>query len=87
MSDQFYEVFTVRETMLFAAALILPKSSKDERRFKVERLIRECGMGSCAVTKIGGEVFRGISTGEIKVFLLFPASFLTLYAFVYCGFD
>ena len=63
VDDQFYEVFTVRETLMFASALSMPKLPKDKRKAKVAKLMHESGMDSCAGTRIGGAVFRGLSTG------------------------
>merc|ERR550532_733219 len=64
VDDQFYEVFTVRETLMFAAALSLPKQPKERRRARVEKLLVESGMATCAKTRIGGSLFRGLSTGQ-----------------------
>ncbi|KIK54551.1 hypothetical protein GYMLUDRAFT_902223 [Collybiopsis luxurians FD-317 M1] len=57
---------TVRETLLYAAALRLPSTTTDrERRNLVEEIILELGLKDCANTHVGdGASHRGCSGGE-----------------------
>ncbi|KAL2887560.1 hypothetical protein HOO65_050681 [Ceratocystis lukuohia] len=56
---------TVRETLMYAAALRLPKSvSEKERADVVEQVILELGLKECANTRIGNSQHRGCSGGE-----------------------
>ena len=54
--DQLFPMLTVRETLMFSARLRLPGSmSLEEKRERVEMLIDELGLQSCADTAIGNE--------------------------------
>ncbi|KAJ3992453.1 P-loop containing nucleoside triphosphate hydrolase protein [Lentinula boryana] len=57
---------TVRETLLYAAALCLPsRVTATERRNLVEEIILELGLKECANTQVGnGASHRGCSGGE-----------------------
>lgn len=58
---------TVRENILFSANVRLPSEiSYDERKERVERIIQELGLVSCADTRVGTEFLRGVSGGERK---------------------
>ncbi|XP_005752693.1 broad substrate specificity ATP-binding cassette transporter ABCG2 [Pundamilia nyererei] len=58
---------TVRENFTFSAALRLPSSiSHREKKQKVDRLIKELGLGRVADSKVGTQLIRGISGGERK---------------------
>jgi ATP-binding cassette, subfamily G (WHITE), member 2 len=58
---------TVRENLMFSANLRLPNDVSDnERRERVTKLIIDLGLESCADTKVGTELLRGISGGEQK---------------------
>ncbi|XP_063318227.1 broad substrate specificity ATP-binding cassette transporter ABCG2-like [Pelmatolapia mariae] len=58
---------TVRENFTFSAALRLPSSiSQKEKKQKVDRLIKELGLGRVADSKVGTQLIRGISGGERK---------------------
>uniref|UniRef100_A0AAX7V9N8 ABC transporter domain-containing protein n=1 Tax=Astatotilapia calliptera TaxID=8154 RepID=A0AAX7V9N8_ASTCA len=58
---------TVRENFTFSAALRLPSSiSHKEKKQKVDRLIKELGLGRVADSKVGTQLIRGISGGERK---------------------
>lgn len=57
---------TVREALLFSAAMKLPGSSREEREGKVERLLTSLGLERCADTGIGSSLVKGISGGERK---------------------
>ncbi|XP_034532463.1 broad substrate specificity ATP-binding cassette transporter ABCG2-like [Notolabrus celidotus] len=58
---------TVRENFSFSAALRLPESvSQEEKEKKVNRLIKELGLGRVADSRVGTQLIRGISGGERK---------------------
>ncbi|XP_039466396.1 broad substrate specificity ATP-binding cassette transporter ABCG2-like [Oreochromis aureus] len=58
---------TVRENFTFSAALRLPSSiSQKEKKAKVDRLIKELGLGRVADSRVGTQLIRGISGGERK---------------------
>lgn len=58
---------TVRENLMFSANLRLSSDvSLTERENRVEKVIDELGLKSCADTRIGTEFLRGISGGERK---------------------
>ena len=62
--DVLLPTLTVRETLRYAADLRLPKTSKDERRRAVERVILDLGLKEAADTKIGSSGQKGASGGE-----------------------
>ncbi|XP_061490660.1 broad substrate specificity ATP-binding cassette transporter ABCG2-like isoform X2 [Rhineura floridana] len=58
---------TVRENLLFSAALRLPSSiSFREKEERVIQVINELGLNKVADTKVGTELIRGVSGGERK---------------------
>ncbi|XP_034993767.1 broad substrate specificity ATP-binding cassette transporter ABCG2 [Zootoca vivipara] len=58
---------TVRENLLFSAALRLPNSiSFQEKEERVVQIINELGLSKVADTKVGTELIRGVSGGERK---------------------
>uniref|UniRef100_A0A8C4RP54 ATP-binding cassette sub-family G member 2-like n=1 Tax=Erpetoichthys calabaricus TaxID=27687 RepID=A0A8C4RP54_ERPCA len=58
---------TVRENLLFSAALRLPSSiSFTEKRERVSNVIAELGLTRVADSKVGTELIRGVSGGERK---------------------
>ncbi|XP_052071139.1 broad substrate specificity ATP-binding cassette transporter ABCG2-like [Mytilus californianus] len=58
---------TVRENFAFSAALRLPGHiTKADIQEKIQNVINELGLTDCADTKVGNELFRGISGGERK---------------------
>ncbi|VDI74220.1 ATP-binding cassette, subfamily G (WHITE), member 2 [Mytilus galloprovincialis] len=58
---------TVRENFAFSAALRLPTHiTKADIHEKIQNVICELGLKSCADTKVGNELCRGISGGERK---------------------
>lgn len=60
-------ILTVRENIYFSAALRLPSSmSGDEKKEKVDKLIHELGLSKVADSKVGTDLIRGISGGEIR---------------------
>lgn len=63
--DIVLEELTPRETLQFSADLTLDIPKK-QRQEKVEKLLEDLGILSCADTKIGGRFLRGISGGEKK---------------------
>ncbi|CAM4591171.1 broad substrate specificity ATP-binding cassette transporter ABCG2 [Caretta caretta] len=58
---------TVRENLLFSAALRLPSSiSFKEKEERVIQIITELGLSKVADAKVGTELIRGVSGGERK---------------------
>nr|XP_028584786.1 ATP-binding cassette sub-family G member 2-like [Podarcis muralis]XP_028584787.1 ATP-binding cassette sub-family G member 2-like [Podarcis muralis] len=58
---------TVRENLLFSAALRLPNTiSFQEKEERVVQIINELGLSKVADTKVGTELIRGVSGGERK---------------------
>uniref|UniRef100_A0A8D2J0F9 ABC transporter domain-containing protein n=1 Tax=Varanus komodoensis TaxID=61221 RepID=A0A8D2J0F9_VARKO len=58
---------TVRENLLFSAALRLPKGiSFQEKEERVAQIITELGLSKVANAKVGTELIRGVSGGERK---------------------
>ncbi|XP_048362367.1 broad substrate specificity ATP-binding cassette transporter ABCG2-like [Sphaerodactylus townsendi] len=58
---------TVRENLLFSAALRLPSSiSFQEKEERVTQIIHELGLSKVADAKVGTELIRGVSGGERK---------------------
>ncbi|XP_073103925.1 ABC transporter G family member 1 isoform X7 [Elaeis guineensis] len=56
---------TVREAVYYSAQLQLPNSmTKSEKKERVEMTIREMGLQEAMDTRIGGQVFKGISGGQ-----------------------
>ena len=56
---------TVRECLEFAAKLKL-KGSYESKIRCVDKVIKELNLEKCQNTKIGGELFKGVSGGERK---------------------
>lgn len=63
--DALLGTLTPRECFTFAAKLTM-KLSKRQLEDRVEELITDLGLGSCANTKIGNAFIKGISGGERK---------------------
>ncbi|NXP24697.1 ABCG2 protein, partial [Scytalopus superciliaris] len=58
---------TVRENLTFSAALRLPKSVKQqEKKERVNQIIKELGLSKVADSKVGTQFTRGVSGGERK---------------------
>ncbi|XP_043569071.1 broad substrate specificity ATP-binding cassette transporter ABCG2-like [Chiloscyllium plagiosum] len=58
---------TVRENLLFSAALRLPSSIRfKEKEEKVEQIISQLGLTKVSDSKVGTELIRGVSGGERK---------------------
>ncbi|NXL99197.1 ABCG2 protein, partial [Tyrannus savana] len=58
---------TVRENLTFSAALRLPKSVKEqEKKERVNQIIKELGLSKVADSKVGTQFTRGVSGGERK---------------------
>ncbi|KAL2609451.1 hypothetical protein R1flu_028024 [Riccia fluitans] len=63
--DYLFPMLTTEETLMFSARLRLSsKISPDAKRERVQGLIDELGLASCAKTRVGNEKIRGISGGE-----------------------
>lgn len=65
--DVLYPHLTVRETLIYAALLRLPRhlSNQDKREY-ADAIIAELGLTRCRNTIIGGPLLRGVSGGERK---------------------
>ncbi|XP_074849744.1 broad substrate specificity ATP-binding cassette transporter ABCG2-like [Carettochelys insculpta] len=58
---------TVRENFQFSAALRLPTSVKEqEKKERIDQIIKELGLTKVADSKVGTQFIRGISGGERK---------------------
>ncbi|KAI5080938.1 hypothetical protein GOP47_0004121 [Adiantum capillus-veneris] len=65
--DVLYPHLTVKETLMYAALLRLPKKlSKKERMERAMEVVYELGLERCQNTIIGGSFLRGVSGGERK---------------------
>lgn len=64
--DTISENLTVRETLLFAARLRLPKASFKEKSARVDQQIALLRLEKAANTKLGSSLARGVSGGERK---------------------
>ncbi|CAF3299285.1 unnamed protein product [Rotaria socialis] len=65
--DIISETLTVRENLLFSANVRLPSSIKaNERIDRVNQIIHDLDLHSCADTLIGTDFVRGVSGGEKK---------------------
>jgi len=82
--NMFLEIFSVRESLEFAANLTMPSSStKREKEAKIDEVVKIMGLQSCENTMVGGGFYRGLSGGQMKrlgiaVTLLSGASILFL---------
>ncbi len=67
IEDIISETLTVRENLLFSANVRLPRSIKiNERIDRVNQIIHDLDLQSCADTLIGTDFVRGVSGGEKK---------------------
>ena len=57
---------TVRENILFAANLKMADSSKEDKKKCVDEIVQSLGLERCENTRIGNELFQGVSGGERK---------------------
>jgi ATP-binding cassette, subfamily G (WHITE), member 2 len=58
---------TVRENLMFSANVRLSADVSDvERQDRVNRIIEDLGLASCADTRVGTEFLRGVSGGQRK---------------------
>ena len=65
--DIFSGTLTVRENLMFSANVRLPAEVSDaERISRVTQVIQDLGLESCADTRMGTELLRGVSGGERK---------------------
>ncbi|KAL3686190.1 hypothetical protein R1sor_004212 [Riccia sorocarpa] len=63
--DALFPMLTVRETLLLSARLRLPSDMPlKEKKRRVELMIAQLGLESCASTRVGNEKYRGVSGGE-----------------------
>ncbi len=63
--DILMQILTVKECLMFAAKLKL-SGTYEQKVQRVDRIIDELKLNKCQNTKIGGELFKGISGGERK---------------------
>lgn len=61
--DFFYPNLTPREVLYFALDMI-SRESKEQKLEKVNSILTNLNLGSCADSKIGNEIIKGISGGE-----------------------
>lgn len=61
-----WEHLTARDAVRYAADLFLPTLSHEERRGRVDAMLEKMGLTSCADTKCGGNLFAGLSGGQMK---------------------
>lgn len=67
-SDIHIPVFTVRETLRYAAVLRMPFStSKEQQHAQVEEVIERLGLKNSANTLVGNHLIRGISGGQKRL--------------------
>ncbi|KAJ3702418.1 hypothetical protein LUZ61_006123 [Rhynchospora tenuis] len=65
--DVLFAHLTVRETLTYAALLLLPKTmTKQQKEDRAMDVIYELGLDRCQNTMIGGSFVRGVSGGERK---------------------
>ncbi|KAF9595432.1 hypothetical protein IFM89_000350 [Coptis chinensis] len=65
--DVLFPHLTVRETLTYAALLLLPKTlTKQQKEERALDVICELGLERCQDTMIGGSFVRGVSGGERK---------------------
>jgi len=65
--DRLFETLTPRELFQFSAQLRLPRgTTQKEKDEMVETVIKKLKMTSCADTRVGGHLLRGLSGGERK---------------------
>ncbi|GMI10474.1 hypothetical protein TrLO_g8347 [Triparma laevis f. longispina] len=57
---------TVRQTLEFAASLRMESSNKEERRERVLTVAKMLGIDKILDNRVGGELIRGISGGQLK---------------------
>lgn len=62
--DQHLGVLTVRETITYASRLSQSGMTKSEIKMRVDQIITDLGLQSCADLKIGTPIQRGISGGQ-----------------------
>ncbi|KAG6554029.1 hypothetical protein Mapa_004949 [Marchantia paleacea] len=63
--DALFPMLTVRETLLISARLRLPAIMPlKEKKLRVDNMITQLGLESCANTRVGNEKVRGVSGGE-----------------------
>lgn len=63
--DVLFQTLTVRECLEFSAKLRLTGTFAEKMQ-RVDKIIRELNLKKCENTKIGGELFKGVSGGERK---------------------
>eukprot|EP01006_Ploeotia_vitrea_P052301 TRINITY_DN67669_c10_g1_i1.p1 TRINITY_DN67669_c10_g1~~TRINITY_DN67669_c10_g1_i1.p1 ORF type:complete len:685 (+),score=379.37 TRINITY_DN67669_c10_g1_i1:148-2202(+) len=65
--DHLVGTVTVRETLEFSAQLSLPEDMPhDKKMSRVDQVLRELGLESCADTRIGTVFQKGISGGQMR---------------------
>ncbi|KAJ3116113.1 hypothetical protein HDU96_010407 [Phlyctochytrium bullatum] len=62
--DDLLGVLTVRESIMYAAKLRMPRESAESRRERVEHIISSLGLTKCANQIIGNPLQKGISGGQ-----------------------
>eukprot|EP01068_Selenidium_serpulae_P017910 Selendium_serpulae@DN6418_c0_g1_i3.p1 len=64
--DRLQPLLTVEETLMMSAKLRMKTSTNEERRDRVEKILKDLSLVSCRKTKVGGADKKGISGGQMK---------------------
>jgi len=62
--DALFSAFTVRETLKYTTRFVLPNKSWAERNKRVESVLYTMGLESCADSRVGDPIIKGISAGQ-----------------------
>ena len=62
--DYHWAFLTCRETLTYACQLYQIKLNDEEVRVKVDAMLKSTGLESCADTKVGSALIKGISGGQ-----------------------
>lgn len=58
--------FTPRQSFNFVADLRLPNATEEDKKSRVEELLKALGLMKCADTFVGNSLIRGVSGGQKK---------------------
>mmetsp|Transcript_32661 Transcript_32661/g.74638 ORF Transcript_32661/g.74638 Transcript_32661/m.74638 type:complete len:621 (-) Transcript_32661:120-1982(-) len=62
--DALFSAFTVRETLKYTGMFVLPSMSSENRSKRVESVLYTMGLESCADSRVGDPIIKGISAGQ-----------------------
>ncbi|EZG55557.1 ABC transporter [Gregarina niphandrodes] len=65
-NDRLLPYLSVRETLTFTAYLRMPDATKEERRARVDAILRDLALTHAQDTMIGGAWRKGLSSGEMR---------------------